>query len=123
MRRSIWIQSVVAANVGYTLFFFPLGAFLFPERIPFTIPNALAFFALDSLAGMLLGLLILLLRRVLKVGLTAASAIAVVFLWLLYWLPDLKKNIDILMLACDGLAAAITWATLIFLSRQPKSGC
>ena len=119
-RGKILIRCVAAANIGYTLFLFPVGAFLFPESVPFTIVNALAFFVLDSLAGLVLGLFILLLRRMFKVGLKAASGIALVFLWLLYWLPYLERNIDVLMLAYDGLAAGITWAALIWLCRQPR---
>jgi hypothetical protein len=48
--------SIVAANAGYTLFLLPVLGIVYPDKGPLILVNTIASAAINSLAGILLGL-------------------------------------------------------------------
>ena len=113
-------QSIIASNVGYTVFLLPVLGVIRPSRVPLTATNIAAFAAIDTLGGLLLGVLIYLLFRKTRMGIYWASGISVSLLWLAYWLPSVGKGIDFLIIALDGIAAFITWIVFIILYRHVR---
>ena len=125
MLKKLVAISVVSANLGYTLFLFPLLSALYRDRVPFTTSNLVAFTVVDTLGGVLLAVLSYLAIRFGKMSTAKSITLSVALLWLAYWLTtvctagDLSsvyRNVTIICL--DGLAALITWATLIILVKS-----
>ena len=125
MLKKLVAISVASANLGYTLFLFPLLSALYRDRVPFTTSNLVAFTIVDTLGGVLLAVLSYLAIRFGKMSTAKSITLSVALLWLAYWLTivctagDLSSvygNVTIICL--DGLAALITWATLIILVKS-----
>jgi len=116
----ILCQSVVASNVGYTLFLLLALGLIYPDRVPITIPNLVAFAAVDTVAGFVLGVLIYFLVKKTRIGAHWASGTAISLLWILYWLPAGSVSFDLLIIVLDGVAAVITWLVFIALYKTWK---
>ena len=110
------ILSILAANIGYTLFLMPVLGFIYPDKVPLSIVNIISFAVVNSLAGILLGLSIHFLSKTFVKGVLKAAGLSIVMLWLLYWLPGLK-NLDIEILCLDGIAAFITWSAFVIVKH------
>lgn len=118
MMIKIIFHSIIASNIGYTVFLLPVLGGIRPDRVPLTVVNIAAFAAIDTLGGLLLGVLIHFLLRKTSMNITFASGIPLFLLWLAYWLPASQKRIDLIVIVLDGAAAAITWMTFITLHRS-----
>jgi hypothetical protein len=116
----IFFRSVVTSNVGYTLFLLPALGLIYPDSVPLTIPNLAGFVVVDTMAGLLLGVLIYFLMRKTRIGAPYASGVAILLLWLLYWLPVSAVSLDLSILVLDGVAAIITWLAFMALYRSWK---
>ena len=111
--------SVLSANVGYTLFLFPVLGMLYPDKVPFTIVNILSFIVINSLAGLFLGVCIHFLLKALIKSVVKAAGISIVFLWLLYWIPAVN-SLDMIVLCLDGVALFSPGGRLLCGSTEKK---
>lgn len=80
--------------------------------------NIASFMIIDSLAGILLGIIIYTIIQKTTIGLPLASGISVSVLWLLYWIPSVPGSMDLRIIGLDGVAACITWLSLTALDKK-----
>ena len=113
-------HSIIASNLGYTVFLLPVLGVIHPSRVPLTVANIAAFTIIDTLGGLLLGALIHFLIRKTGLRIYHAAGIPVFLLWLIYWLPASRKGIDLLVIVLDGAAAVITWLAFVILHRSGR---
>ncbi|MCD6428426.1 MAG: hypothetical protein J7L12_02275 [Desulfurococcales archaeon] len=118
-------SSVISVNIGYTCFLYPVLGLLYPDRVPFTASNLLAFTIVDSLWGVILALITYSVARVMRTSLIKAASISIASLWLIFWVIALLPTgstgnpADRATILCvDGAAALITWATLSKLIKR-----
>jgi len=126
MIRRLIVFSVVSANLGYTAFLYPVLSMLYGDRVPLTLPNFAAFVLIDTLGGVVLALVAYLAMRVGRIGVTRSVTLSVALLWAAYWLITicLGRSTDIhnglIVIFLDGVAAFITWASLIVLIKLQR---
>ena len=113
------VLSVFATNIGYSFFLMPVLCLIYPDKVPFTFINIISFVGINSAAGLFLGLCTYLLSKFFIKSFVKAAGISIVFLWLLYWLPGLK-NLEILILCLDGIAAFFTWWIFVVWNHKSK---
>jgi len=113
----ILVQSLLASNIGYTVFLLPLLGYIFPKRIPLTLMNIIAFTVVDTMAGLFLAGLAYLFIKKAKLKKSSAFGISIVILWALYWIPASLKSLNLLMIGLDGLAALITWLVILVFQK------
>ncbi len=125
--KKLILASILASNIGYTLFLLPTLNILYDDMVPLTIQNFMAFIMVSSMGGILLSLLIYLATHLLRLELKKAIIYSTLTLWLLYWIPtvltsqrnasiNLSKMVTVISL--DLVAALITLTTLIKLAKK-----
>ncbi len=128
--KRLLLLSIVSVNIGYTGFLYPVLGMLYPDRIPLTLYNLLAFIATDTLWGVILAFIIYLVMRLTKISLSKAILASIILLWLSFWVIALlsTENTVIYMdeagvLCIDGVAALITFYILSKLAEYyiPKA--
>ncbi len=117
--RRLLFLSMVSVNIGYTGFIYPVLGMLYPDRVPLTIYNLLAFIATDTVGGVTLAFIIYLAIRLMKIDLSKAIFASIIFLWLSFWViaflstGNIVIYIDEAVILCiDGVAALITFYIL-----------
>ena len=113
----IIILSILASNIGYTLFLMPVLGTIYPNKVPLTLINILSFALIDSLFGIMLGISIFLLLKKKKYNAARSAGLSIVFLWLLYWLPMIG-NLKLEIFLLDGIAALLTWSVFILFHKR-----
>ena len=127
--KKLILASILASNIGYTLFLLPTLNILYDDMVPLTIQNFMAFIMVSSMGGILLSLLIYLATHLLRLELKKAIIYSTLTLWLLYWIPtvltsqrnasiNLSKMVTVISL--DLVAALITLTTLTKLAKKYK---
>jgi len=113
--KRLLLLSIVSVNIGYTGFLYPVLGMLYPDRVPLTPYNLLAFIATDTLGGIILAFVVYLVMRLTKISLPKAILTSITLLWLSFWVVAflLTGNtmiyIDEAVILCiDGVAALIT---------------
>lgn len=125
--KKLILASILASNIGYTLFLLPTLNILYDDMVPLTIQNFMAFIMVSSMGGILLSLLIYLATHLLRLELKKAIIYSTLTLWLLYWILtvltsqrnasiNLSKMVTVISL--DLVAALITLTTLIKLAKK-----
>lgn len=120
------LSSILSVNLGYTVFLFSLLGVLYPERVPFTIHNFLAFMLVDSAWGIILATVIYLLMRLTGMSLARAITFSIALLWITFWLISFLsiRNTEVIpsdyvmIVGIDGIAALISWFTLSELAKH-----
>ncbi len=113
--RRLLPLSIVSVNIGYTGFLYPVLGILYPDRIPLTLYNLLAFIITDTLWGVILAFIIYLIIHLTKISPSKAILVSTTLLWLNFWMIALLSSGNILIhmdeaviLGTDGIAALIT---------------
>ena len=118
--------SIISVNIGYTVFLFPLLGILYPDRVPLTIYNLLAFILVDTIWGIILAAIIYLVMRIAKMDLVKATTFSIALLWIIFWIISIfsarNHNIisidNIIVIGIDGIAALTTWIIFSMLIRR-----
>ncbi len=125
MLKRLIVFSIVSVNIGYTGFLFPLLGVLYPNRVPLTMYNLLAFIFIDTIWGIILATIIYFVIHIAKINLTKATMFSIGLTWTTFWLISILSTRDFnitsidntMVIGVDGIAALITW---IILSRLIK---
>ncbi len=119
MLKKLVLHSIMTVNAGYTAFLFPLLGVLYPDRVPLTFYNLLAFMLVDTVWGAILAVIVYLVARLARIGLARAITYSIVMMWTIFWftmIPSSGGTItsldNVIVVGADGVAALITWATL-----------
>ena len=117
--RRLLFLSMVSVNIGYTGFLYPVLGMLYPDRVPLTIYNLLAFIVADTAGGVILAFIIYLAICLMKIDLSKAIFASIILLWLSFWViaflstGNIVIYIDEAVILCiDGVAALITFYIL-----------
>ena len=111
------LLSVLSANIGYSLFLLPVLGILYPEKVPLSFINIIAFAGVDTAAGILLGIIIFVLDRKTRFKMEYSAGAAITFMWFLYWIPVAFTSFNLVIICLDGAAALFTWTSFIILDR------
>ncbi len=125
MLRKLILISIVSVNVGYTVFLFLLLGMIYPDMVPLTVYNWLAFMFVDTVWGLILGIVIYLVVRVSGVDLVKATALSITAIWIAFWLFSLLLTngystismYAIVVLCIDGVAALMVWVVFVVLTK------
>lgn len=128
--KRLLLLSIVSVNIGYTGFLYPLLGILYPDQVPLTLYNLLAFITTDTLWGVILAFIVYLIVRLARINLSKAILISIILLWVSFWSIALLSTgntaicMDEAVILCiDGIAALMTYCTLLKLVEHyiPKT--
>lgn len=125
MLKKLVLHSIMAVNAGYTAFLLPLLGVLYPDRVPLTFYNLLAFMLVDTVWGAILAVIVYLVARLARIGLARAITYSIVMLWTIFWFTTILSSWstitsldNIIVVGADGVAALITWTALSRLAKN-----
>jgi len=117
--KKLLFLSIVSVNLGYTGFLYPILGILYPDRVPLTLHNLLAFIITDTLWGIILAFIVYLIMRLTKISPSKAILVSITLLWLSFWMFALLSSgnsvictDEAVILGIDGIVALITYYIL-----------